>query len=303
VNHELQQDRADARGVRDILCAFIAAATDALGGRRVSDAAIHEARKAVKRARAALRLMRGALPQSSYRRENAALREASRPLSAVRDARVLLDSLDRLEKLYGAAARHSITPEFRRALARRRSAARRVSSRTLRSELLGVARRLAARKIKSHGWQEIGVGLERIYGQGRKALQRAQSAPTPEHLHEWRKQTKYLWHQLQILEPLWPGPIGELADQAHKLSDYLGDDHDLAVLRERVVADAPEFGDSGNGALLALIDRCQARLRHKAFLLGTRIFEEKPRRFAQRFAHYWRRWQREAKARDDLKAC
>jgi CHAD domain-containing protein len=87
VNHELHQDRADARGVRDILCAFTAEATDALGNKRVSDTDIHEARKAVKRARAALRLMRDALPQAAYRRENAALRDASRPLSSVRDAR------------------------------------------------------------------------------------------------------------------------------------------------------------------------------------------------------------------------
>jgi CHAD domain-containing protein len=290
VNHELRRDRADARGVRDILLRWIGEAADALGAGRVCDQDIHAARKAVKRARAALRLMGAAIPPSVFRRENTALRDASRPLSAMRDAHVLLDSLKNLEKLYGPAARHASTPAFHRVLASDRDTVRRDPARTSRSMLLAIARRMAARKIDSRGWGDLGSGLERTYRQGRKAMRRAQAKPTPECLHEWRKQTKYLWHQLQILEPLRPGPIGELAGQAHRLSDYLGDDHDLAVLRERVVTQAPTFGSTGNGALLALIDRCQGRLREKALRLGRRIYDEKPRRFTTRFEARWRRW-------------
>jgi CHAD domain-containing protein len=286
VNHELRPDRADASGVRDIFCTFVADAADSLAGKAVSDADVHSARKAVKRARAAVRLMRDALPPAAYKRENAALRDASRPLGAARDARVLVDSLGRLEKLYGPAARHSVSPAFSRILDRERDKAHRGNTRASREELLAVARRMAACKIESRSWKDIGSGLERTYRRGRKEMHRAQAEPTPECLHEWRKQTKYLWHQLQIFEPLAPGRIGELADQAHKLADYLGDDHDLAVLREKAVAHEPAFGSTGNGALLALIDRCQARLREKAFLLGARIYEEKPRRFTRRIAGF-----------------
>jgi hypothetical protein len=97
-----------------------------------------------------------------------------------------------------------------------------------------------------------------------------------------------------VLQPLWPGTIGELADQAHKLSDYLGDDHDLAVLREKV-AQRPEGFEKagGSGALLALIDRCQRQLREKAFLAGGRIYDERPRDLVARFNRYWQRWQAE----------
>jgi CHAD domain-containing protein len=299
VNHELRRDRADARGVRDILGTFAGEAADSLGGKRVSDADVHSARKAVKRARAALRLMRDALPPAVYKRENATLRDASRPLGAARDARVLVDSLGRLEKVYGPAAHHSVSPAFSRVLARECDEVHRGNTHASREEILAIARRMAARRIESGGWKDIGPGLERTYAQGRKALRRAHAEPTPDRLHEWRKQTKYLWHQLQILEPLAPGRIGELADQAHKLADYLGDDHDFAVLRDKVVAHAPAFGSSGNGALLALIDRCQARLREKAFLLGARIYEDKPRRFTRRFETRWRRW---ANAKGGIKA-
>jgi CHAD domain-containing protein len=299
MNHELRRDRADARGVRDILCTFIGEAADSLGGKRVSDADVHSARKAVKRARAALRLMRDALPPAVYQRENAALRDASRPLGAARDARVLVDSVGRLGKLYGPAAHHSVSPAFGRILARECDQIQRGDTRASREAILAVDKRMAARRIEPGGWKGIGSGLERTYRQGRNARRRAQAAPTPECLHEWRKRTKYLWHQLQILEPLAPGRIGELADQAHKLSDYLGDDHDLAVLRDKVIAHASAFGSSGNGALLALIDRCQTRLREKAFLLGARLYEDKPRQFTGRFETRWRRWRH---ARGGIKA-
>jgi hypothetical protein len=41
-------------------------------------------------------LLRDALGKKAYRRENTALRDAARPLSAVRDGRVLLDALNSL---------------------------------------------------------------------------------------------------------------------------------------------------------------------------------------------------------------
>jgi CHAD domain-containing protein len=303
---ELSRHEADARGARRILCDQIDQASAELARERVSDEQIHAARKSLKKARATLRLMKEAMPRTAYRRENAALRDAARPLSAARDARVLLDTLDRLEKLYGDPARQSIPAAFRLELTREQASARRAalaprdsSSESTHSSSLGDARRRIARwRVDAHGWQEIGEGLKRVYSNGRKAMKQARITPLPDCLHEWRKQTKYLWHQLQLLQPMCPGPVGELADQCHNLSDYLGDDHDLAVLREKVVAHSRNFsGPGGSGALLALIDRCQNQLREKAFLAGGRIYDEKPAAFATRFSQYWQRWQKEKTAK------
>ena len=131
-----------------------------------------------------------------------------------------------------------------------------------------------------------------------KAMKQARRTPTPECLHEWRKQAKYLWHQLQLLEPMSPGPIGALADQTKKLSDYLGDDHDLAVLRAKITTHANQFpGPTGPRALLALIDRCQDRLRARAFFVGRRIYDDPPAAFTARFERYWRRWNKPRRRR------
>src|ERR1700690_3624886 len=58
--------------------------------------AVHSARKALKKERSLLRLVRGSMPAPQRRRENRALRDAARALSATRDAAAMIDTLDQL---------------------------------------------------------------------------------------------------------------------------------------------------------------------------------------------------------------
>jgi CHAD domain-containing protein len=295
---ELQCSEPGTHGMRRIARSQIKDAVDALGGKALSDARIHEARKHLRKARATLRLLRPILGDAVYTRENTTLRDAARPLSRIRDGKVLLDSLDRLVERFGSVAREVPTDRLRRALQRERTRTRRdalgVAGLATQRESLHKAHERAGRwAVGDHGWSVVGAGLARVYSKGRKALAEAERDRTPANLHEWRKQVKYFWHQLQALQPLWPGPVGELADQAHKLSDYLGDDHDLSLLRAKVLYNKAEFPEAAaRGALLALIDRLRMELRDKAMVLGRRLYEEKPSAFKARFGQYWRAWQR-----------
>ena len=70
---------------------------------RISDDpvdAVHSARKAVKKERSLLRLMRGAMPAKRRRRENRTLRDAARGLSGARDAAAMIETLDQLSERY-----------------------------------------------------------------------------------------------------------------------------------------------------------------------------------------------------------
>lgn len=295
---ELRRGESGTHGVRRIARHRISDALSSLEKKKIGDDEIHAARKELKKARAALRLLRSALGEGTYRRENVVLRDVARPLSAVRDGKVLLDTLDKLVRRYGPAARAIPLDELREILRRERLRTRRTLSGTAGKQLRGALRQALVRssrwRVGEQGWRVIGAGLTRIYAKGRKAFEASRARRSPENLHEWRKQVKYLWHQLQVLEPLWPALIGELADQSHKLADYLGDDHDLAVLRERVLEHKGAFPDTASrSALLAFIDRWRVELEDKAFVLGARIYEERPKEFAARFGRYWSDWQRE----------
>jgi CHAD domain-containing protein len=295
---ELRRDESGTHGVRRLARHRISDALEYLEKKKIGDGDVHAARKELKKARATLRLLRDALGDGTYRRENTVLRDVARPLSAVRDGKVLLETLDKLVQRYGPAARAIPLDELRRILRRERLRSRKTLSDNASKQLRVVLRQALVRsarwRVGEQGWRVIGAGLTRIYAKGRKALEASRARRSAENLHEWRKQVKYLWHQLQVLEPLWPALIGELADQAHKLADYLGDDHDLAVLRERVLEHKGAFPDtSSRSALLALIDRCRVELQDKAFVLGARIYEERPKEFETRFGRYWNDWQRE----------
>ena len=131
-------------------------------------------------------------------------------------------------------------------------------------------------------------GLLRTYRRGRKALRIAYETPTAENFHEWRKRVKYHWYHLRLLRELWPAPMKPLAAEAKRLADLLGDDHDLAVLRETLVRDADTFGSASLiEALRALGKRRQDQLRTESKPLGWRLFAEKPGDFSRRMQRYW----------------
>jgi CHAD domain-containing protein len=118
-------------------------------------------------------------------------------------------------------------------------------------------------------------------------------APSDGDLHEWRKQTKYLWHQLQILEPISPSMIKKLADQAHQLSDQLGADHDLAVLRQRLSRARGRLPRTAIQTVSRMIDRRCEELQAKAMATGARVYDETPGRFVKRLEACWRAWRSE----------
>jgi CHAD domain-containing protein len=106
----------------------------------------------------------------------------------------------------------------------------------------------------------LGAGVQRSYRNGCEALAVAQEEPSQEHFHEWRKQVKYLWHQLHVLQPIQLGQLTALADHAHALADALGDDHDLAILAHTFLEDLDRFPD--RAAMATLADRIARRRAH-----------------------------------------
>jgi CHAD domain-containing protein len=235
---------------------------------------IHGARKQLKRARATLRLLRPAIGDDSYRRENIAARDAARPLSKARDEEVLSQAHAGLVERFGQAADGGLHLHHG---ARELSAAQLDRIKTALERSMTRAREW---QLEDADWNCIEKGLRSTYRRGRHALRRSRKDRATDDLHEWRKQTKYLWHQLQVVTPLAHGPIGELADEFHQLADYLGDEHDLAVLRERASGKLPE-----------LIDRRREELQDKAFALGERLYADKAKTFVHDLEKRWNDWQ------------
>lgn len=285
----LQRRSAGARGARRILRSQVKKGLKELDGARASDEDIHDARKRIKQARATLRLLREALSDTEYRREDQMLRDAAQPLSAARDAKILLEALDGLQQQYRGARHIKGARRFRRVLrqarfqARRRALTDAAGVRQTR-ELLGKARARAKRWPLGHdGWERLAQGAVRRYAKGRDALRDVNGERTAERLHRWRKQTKYLYLQLELLAPICAPQIARRARRLHSLSDDLGNDHDLAMLHERVAAYMRDFpSELDGGSLLNTIERSRRKLQSRALSRGTRLYRGRPARLAQR---------------------
>jgi CHAD domain-containing protein len=187
---------------RDILAQQLGAAAQELAGRNPN---IHGARKQLKRARATLRLLRPAIGDEPYRHENIAARDAARPLSRARDEEVLSHALEGLVERFGSAASGVHFRHTAHALLARQQ------HDDIKAALKRAMTRARAWQLDDAGWDCIETGLRSTYRRARHALRRGRKDRATEVLHEWRKQTKYLWHQLQLLTPLAPGPIHEMA--------------------------------------------------------------------------------------------
>jgi CHAD domain-containing protein len=265
-----------AQQCREICVRQLGAAVQELAGHKPN---IHGARKQLKRARATLRLLRPAIGDEPYRRENIAARDAARPLSQARDEEVLDQARDLLIERFGPAASDVHIRKHARELTPQQLD-------DIKAALERAMTRARTWKLADGDWDCLEKGVRSTYRRARHALRRARKDRATEDLHEWRKQTKYLWHQLQLLTSLAPGPIGEQADDFHRLADYLGDEHDLAVLREQAA-----------GSVKALIDRRREELQDKAFALGERLFADSAKKFAHGLQKQWSEWARKDAAR------
>jgi CHAD domain-containing protein len=285
---KLQAHGSATRQARRILRSQTHNALKKLDGNHTSSEDLHAARRNIKKARATLRLLREALPRSAYRRENRTLRNAARPLSAARDKKILVETCDRVRQRYRAARHIGGVLRLRRSLVRARNEARRRAlngAAGLRQsrKLLRQARQTAAAWSLGHeGWTELVQGASRVYCAGRAALEEARRDPSIEHLHEWRKQAKYLHYQLELLRPLCGAEVGRVSAGLHALSDDLGDDHDLAVLRASAATHSADFArQAGLTAFITLIERARTALQRKALLRGARVYRREPADFVR----------------------
>jgi CHAD domain-containing protein len=253
--------------------------------------AVHEARKSVKKERAVLRLLRGALPREQRSSENAALRDAARRLSGMRDADVLIETVDSLADGFAGQVPKRTFRAVRDKLDDGRGpeageTALAELAREAAQDLQVVLARVEDWELDRGGWSAIGPGLSQTYRRGRKAFRRVREEPTLEALHEWRKRVKDHWYHLRVIQPVC-GPVvrGEVKE-ADELADLLGDDHDLGVLSDTVRAMSSELTVDVD-ALLSLIQYRRRELQAQAILIGDRLYAEPTKAFERRLHRYW----------------
>lgn len=264
-------------------------------------AAVHAVRKRCKQIRGVLRLVRPQL-QETYDIENAWYRDTARLVSHIRDSQSIVASFDDLLASLERPLDRAASGAMRRYLTRLRKRAHdqdelRKRLAELRDRLRQGKARLVSWRLADGGFDAVDDGLRTTYSRGRKAMKAVRGSPCTETIHEWRKRVKDHGYHVRLLRCVWEGAMKARQREVDELSDLLGDDHDLSVLRDTLLSGPHELGGPKTlQTVLGLIGQRQAELRTQAEVLGARIFAEKPRRFAERIESYWDAWRRTADA-------
>ncbi len=258
---------------------------------------VHQVRKRCKKLRGLIRLIRPSFPD--YQKENAFFRDAAGELSSARDAQSVIECFDDLVGYYKNRTDVArFEPIHRQLIDRRAERADKAGEledklKTFRARMVEARDRVKTWKINDEGFDAVADGFMKTYQRGRKAFAKAYEKPSAENFHEWRKRVKYHWYHCRMLREIWPEMLKVHRTTADDLADLLGDDHDLAVLKETLEKESQRFGDGEDlERIVALIDDRRAELQFQAQFLGERLYAEKKKHIAGRFGSYWLSWRR-----------
>jgi CHAD domain-containing protein len=307
VAYHFKRDESVPEAVRRIAREELESAADQLGRRRNGshDDAIHEARKNVKKVRALLRLFRTELG-GKYRTESRCLRAAGRKLSELRDAGAVIEILDTLKKKYPQELRgHKIDSIRRGLMVRKRHAEEEANLprvlRRMEKSLKAARKRVKTWPIRTDGFAALEPGFEKTFRAVRATFGQAKKHPRPENYHEWRKRVKDHWYHVRLLENLWTDVLRGYESSLKDVETWLGDDHNLELLHDRLVSEPESYGKEKTiDLVLRLIEKYQKELRDNSESFGDRIRQEKPRQFTRLMKKLWKAWKTEPKSVEEF---
>ena len=271
--------------------AAIAVAKDEV---KTDDTPVHEMRKHLKKARAAVQLVRREIGRGLFREQNRCLRGVGRLTSDIRDAEVRLQTVRQLQEVtqrHGRSAYEKLEvmltlelENFMAAFAEWQTQAIPMLERAL----LGVDRWT----LDQFNCKQLSRAVQRTYKRARKALAEATANPSAECFHEFRTRAKTLWYQLRVLRPVNPVVLKSLADDLRALADLLGRAHDLSFLGARLRSEHGKSKWQREGhKLLAIIEVSQNDLQRGAAELAHHFFAERPRDFGSRVTNWLQDWE------------
>jgi CHAD domain-containing protein len=228
------------------------------------DDAIHDARRHIKQCRALYRIIRTEA-KAFQKVENARLGDIGRRLSAMRDAKALIEATDYLRREIPTRSNGMLMDRLARRLEQRReamttnsdAAAKAVASAV--QDLAAGAQGAAALHLthtRRKGADCLAKGWEATATKARSAI-RAAADGHDEGFHDLRKRAQDRWMHAALLRNLWPSAMTAIQRQGKTLSDMLGHSQDLAILLAAVSETTGLVSDSVEAE--AIRDAIQSR--------------------------------------------
>lgn len=253
--------------------------------------AIHEARKHLKMGRAVVRLLRPAMGDTFYRRENGAMRRVAQLMSPIRDAHVGAQTIRELMQGYRPRSPPAALGRIHREICAELDQVLVTSNATRWSEAAGaeierILRRLSKLGLPGATMQSLCEGLEVSCKKVRRALNAAEREPNDENLHELRKRVKDVGYHLRLLGGDRHTSVTRLVDRVTRLGEKLGAHHDLAMI-ESLPLQSVTATSADRRVLDKAIAPRKAELERDALGLARRVLTKEPKAFSKWLVNHW----------------
>ena len=294
MSYQLRGDETLGDGMRRIICQQIEGAIKASGAKRNGKGSpVHETRKHLKKARAAVRMISDEVLHAHFQREHRSLRSVARLISEIRDAEVRLQTVRGLRELSPSGEDRNLreTEELLAFELDSFLAAFSGWQEEAKTKLTRVQDRIAQWPIEDLTCKTIRSAVQRSYKRGRQALRRARKKPTAENFIRFaRKPNNSGISFASCARFIRPSSKSWLTN-LKTIGQHLGHAHDLAFLAERLRTKGGAGRKRGGRALGGLIDARQKELQRTAAGLGERFYAQRAREFGDRLSEYFAEWE------------
>lgn len=239
---------------------------------------VHELRKAVKRSRALLRLLKPALDENSFYTLDEILGNSARSIAEHREATVNLRSFINLS----STASHYLPLELRNyildALTKKINFTYNQSQQNfpnqLHTSLLCLKRvksKIETTSLHPIDDKNLSAVIKKTYQKTAQLYNDARYSLDTEIIHKWRRFNKHLLFQLKLSPLQTNNNTSNMVVMLEKLSDTLGDEHDLAIL-ENYLRENFELSKEDQQHIHLCISKERSRLQKEAFKLGAKLY-------------------------------
>ena len=264
------------------------------GAKKASDTPVHEVRKHLKKARAALRLVRKEVGRGLFREQDHCIRNVARLTSEIRDAEVRLQTVRQFQGISQRRGRGGYAKlEGMLMLELENFMAAFAEWQTQALPMLEKAcAKIDCWPLAQFSCKQLRRAVQRSYKDARRALKAAAETRRPDDFHRFRTKAKRLGYELRIIRPINPVVLRNLSDDLRALGKLLGRAHDLSFLGDRLRGEDRQAAWEREGQkLLALIEVSQCDLQRGAAELAEHFFAERPRDFGARLANWLQDWE------------
>ncbi len=279
----LRRNEPVRKGLRRILAKEVNSAIENLSRTPLTNQAVHDARKHLKKSRAVLRLVRKAVRGLSPNTEGR-LRSSGRSLSGLRDASAMIGTARGLCESHGRKLTKAACELVGEDLAAHQTRLKRRHRRLVREALRGlrpISRSAARLRLKGSGEDVLKRGLKRAYTRAQREMRLACGRSGESDFHEWRKRVKALSYHLRLVSARLPA-FRRRAAQMRRLEQQLGREHNLQVLRAYVARRQSRGRRPTASRLTALAEARMKQLRRSTLRAGAAAFAETPKAFVRR---------------------